>query len=129
TRTGCVVCDGQIYEARANIAALKQYLNQWAIDHPSPADEPPVLDSLSKLVGWCHDTNRWGWWRMFAGYGDAVRDYAFLARSGRLQRLNNLGIHPTIDGSPGSYLSECNNEIVAAATDVQTRSEQNAYGT
>jgi hypothetical protein len=63
---------------------------------------------------------------MFAGYGCAVRDYAFFSRSGRLLRLNNLGIFPTV---VSGYLSECESELDAAANDVQNRSAHNAYGT
>ena len=29
------------------------------------------------------NTRRWTWWRLFEGYGCAVRSYAFAARSGR----------------------------------------------
>jgi hypothetical protein len=65
------------------------------------------------------DTRRWGWWRMFEGYGCAVRTYAFAARSGRLPAasLNSL------------YLSKCNSEIIGAADDLARFSTQNAYGT
>lgn len=65
------------------------------------------------------NTFKWNWWRMYQSYGNAIRSYAFAARSGRLQ--------------PGQldpdYLNKCETEIVAAARDQLNRSQQNAYGT
>lgn len=64
-------------------------------------------------------TRRWTWWRMFEGYGAAIRAYAFAARSGRLSasQLN------------ASYLAKCEAEIVAAAEDHVRFSKNSAYGT
>lgn len=64
-------------------------------------------------------TRRWDWWRLFEGYGCAVRTYAFAARSGRLaaSQLN------------ASYLAKCEAEIVAAGDDIARFAEQTAYGT
>ena len=64
-------------------------------------------------------TRRWTWWKLFEGYGCAVRTYAFAARSGRLPgaQLN------------ASYLSKCEAEIIGAADDHARFSRQNAYGT
>jgi hypothetical protein len=64
-------------------------------------------------------TRRWTWWKLFEGYGNAVRTYAFAARSGRLA-TNELD---TI------YLGECEAEIIGAAEDHTRASQQNAYGT
>lgn len=64
-------------------------------------------------------TRRWTWWRLFEGYGCAVRTYAFAARSGRLDasKLN------------ASYLAKCEAEILTTADDQTRFSKQNAYGT
>jgi len=53
------------------------------------------------------------------GYGAAVRDYAFAARSGRLS-VTNLN---------SNYLGQCESEITNRALDVMTWSSNNAYGT
>ena len=77
----------------------------------------------NKLLDWLKpsdpQTRFWGWWRMYACWGNAIRDYAFAARSGRIpkDRLN-----PTL-------LSDCENEIIAAADDQLHRSQQSAYAT
>lgn len=78
----------------------------------------------AKLFEWfpnpnSSETRRWGWWRMFEGYGSAVRTYAFAARSGRLPAsyLDRL------------YLAQCEGEIITAAEDHLRFAEKNAYGT
>ncbi len=63
-------------------------------------------------------TFRWGWWRLFLSYGNAIRNYAFAARSGRLP-ANQLN---------AAYLAKCEAVIVAAGDDYVTWSKQNAYG-
>lgn len=78
----------------------------------------------TRLESWFPDptsqaTFMWSWWRMYQCYGNAIRDYAFAARSGRLQASQ-------IDSN---YLSKCETEIVAAAEDQLTWSQQSAYGT
>ena len=65
------------------------------------------------------DTRRWTWWRLFEGYGAAVRSYAFAARSGRLPAA---ALDPV-------YLAKCEAEIVACAADLQRWGGQSAYGT
>jgi hypothetical protein len=76
-----------------------------------------------KLVQWfdpsAHASRRWGWWRLFEGYGCAARTYAFAARSGRrtAAELNSID------------LAKCEAEILAAGNDVLKRSQRNAYGT
>ncbi|HYG24102.1 MAG TPA: glycoside hydrolase family 9 protein [Verrucomicrobiae bacterium] len=64
-------------------------------------------------------TFRWGWWRLFLCYGNAVRNYAFAVRSGRLQP-NQVN---------AAYMAKCESVIVAAGDDYVTWSKQNAYGT
>jgi len=75
------------------------------------------------LAGWLHpsdpETRMWGWWRMYACWGNAMRDYAFAARSGRIKREQ---LNPTL-------LADCENEIMAAADDQWRRSTESAYGT
>lgn len=64
-------------------------------------------------------TRMWGWWRMYACWGNAIRDYAFAARSGRLPRER---LNPAL-------LTDCENEIVATADDQLRRSRESAYST
>jgi hypothetical protein len=75
------------------------------------------------LAEWLHPsdpaTRFWGWWRMYACWGNATRDYAFAARSGRMKREQ---LNPTL-------LADCENEIIATADDQLQRSKQSAYGT
>lgn len=78
----------------------------------------------AKLLEWFPDPNsvetrRWNWWRLFEGYGCAVRSYVFAARSGRLSP-------PLLDKS---YLAKCEAEIIAAAEDHVRFAKMNAYGT
>jgi len=61
----------------------------------------------------------WGWWRMYACWGNAIRDYAFAARSGRIQSEK---LNPQL-------LADCENEIIATADDQLHRSQQSAYAT
>ncbi len=81
-------------------AAYHQKLMEWFPDPSNPA------------------TFRWGWWRMYACYGNAVRSYAFAARSGRLpvSQLN------------AAYLAKCEAQVTAAGNDALTWSQQGAYG-
>jgi hypothetical protein len=65
------------------------------------------------------NTRRWTWWRMFEGYGNAIRSYAFAARTGRL-RPDQLDFR---------FLEKCENEIIAAAEDQAAWARDNAYGT
>jgi hypothetical protein len=64
-------------------------------------------------------TRRWSWWRLFEGYGCAVRDYAFAARSGRL---------PT-SKLDAAYLAKCEAEIILTGDDQARWSRESAYGT
>ncbi len=64
------------------------------------------------------NTRRWTWWRLFEGYGSAIRSYAFAARSGRLP-ASSLN---------ASFLAKCEAEIVVAGDDQVRYSQDNAFG-
>jgi len=77
-----------------------------------------------KLFEWFPDpsdpaTFHWGWARMSESWGNAIRSYAFAARTGRLQ-LSQLD---------AAYLAKCEEQIVAAGDDALLWSNQNAYAT
>jgi len=77
-----------------------------------------------KLFEWFPDpsdslTFRWGWWRMSEGWGNAIRSYAFAARTGRL----------SAGQLDAAYLAKCEAQIVAAGDDALRWSSQNAYAT
>jgi hypothetical protein len=63
-------------------------------------------------------THRWSWWRMFEGYGCAVRSYAFAVRSGRLP-AGSLDL---------DYLTQCEAEIVITADEQAGYAKDHAYG-
>jgi hypothetical protein len=94
---------------------LKTLLNA----SPAAVHLPSALNLVSALVGNCHTTRLYGWWRGFSGYGCALRDYAFAVRSGR-RGTNELA---------AGYLRQCESEILARATDLKTWSTNNSYGT
>jgi hypothetical protein len=76
-----------------------------------------------KLFQWFPDptdpaTTLWGWWKMYACYGNAIRDYASGARSGRLSSGQ-------LDSA---YLAKCINAITNCGNDNLLWSQQNAYG-
>jgi Glycosyl hydrolase family 9/Cellulase N-terminal ig-like domain len=78
----------------------------------------------AKLFEWFpdptdHATFRWGWLRMYASYGNVVRDYAFAVKSGK---LNNAQVQQ-------DYLGKCIDVITNCANDVLSWSQDNAYGT
>ncbi len=64
-------------------------------------------------------TWRWTWWHLSESYGNAIRSYAFAARSGRLRAAQ-------LD--PG-FLARCEAEIATAARDNLRWAEESAYGT
>lgn len=59
----------------------------------------------------------WSWWRMYEGWGCAIRDYAFAARSGRLQQSQ---LDP-------NYLALCEAQIVACGDDNVNWANDNSY--
>ncbi|MDQ6631269.1 MAG: glycoside hydrolase family 9 protein, partial [Verrucomicrobiota bacterium] len=65
------------------------------------------------------ETRRWTWWRMFEGYGCAIRSYAFAAKTKRLPK----------EKLDAQFLAQCTQEIIASAQDQVNYAEQNAYGT
>jgi len=64
-------------------------------------------------------TYRWGWWRMSESWGNAIRSYAFAARSGRLPA----------SALDARYLRICEGEILAAGDDAVDWSKKSAYAT
>ncbi|HWY75252.1 MAG TPA: glycoside hydrolase family 9 protein, partial [Verrucomicrobiae bacterium] len=77
----------------------------------------------AQLFAWFPDptdvsTFRWGWERMYAGYGNVIRDYAFAVSNGR---LTGSQIQP-------DYLAKCINVITNCGNDVLGWSQDNAYG-
>jgi len=82
------------------------------------------LEYQRQLFAWLPDpsdpqTIAWGWWRMFQSWGNAIRSYAFAARTGRLPASQ-------LDAA---YLAKCEGQIRAAGDDALRYSRQNAYGT
>lgn len=64
------------------------------------------------------NTLRWGWWRMFEGYGCAIRSYAFAVRSGRV----------AASALDATYLAACENQIRLAGSDQTRFSGEMSYG-
>jgi hypothetical protein len=75
-----------------------------------------------QLTNWFNPSDpgtwRWGWWHMSESYGNAIRSYAFAARTGRL---------PATQLDP-AFLSACQTEIATAADNALTWAQDNAYG-
>ena len=93
----------------------------WAACEMYVATGNPVYQQT--LFQWFPDptstsTFRWSWWRMSEGWGNAVRSYAFAARSGRL-------LPGQLDQA---YLAKCLTTITNAGNDALLWSQQNAYG-
>lgn len=63
-------------------------------------------------------TARWGWWQMYACYGNVIRDYSAAVSSGRLQAGQ---IDP-------AYLAQCINVITNWGNENLRWSQENAYG-
>jgi hypothetical protein len=63
-------------------------------------------------------TMMWGWWRMYACYGNAIRAYATAATSGRLQAGQ---LDP-------DYLAKCITTITNCGNDTLLWSQESAYG-
>jgi hypothetical protein len=62
---------------------------------------------------------RWGWWRLSESWGNAIRSYAFAARSGRLRE----------DQLDERYRQLCEGELLSAADDALARTNASAYAT
>jgi hypothetical protein len=93
----------------------------WAAAEMYLATGDPAIHQT--LLSWFDPASpvyrRWGWWRLYASYGNAIRSYAFGAQSGRLA-VNQLD---------ATFLAKCRAEVVAAGDDVLRWSRQSAYGT
>jgi hypothetical protein len=76
-----------------------------------------------KFREWCDPadaaTRRWGWWRLNEGWGNAIRSYAFGARTGRVQAAQ-------LDRA---LLAKCEQEVELAGRDALRWSDHSAYGT
>jgi hypothetical protein len=76
-----------------------------------------------KFREWCDPadstTRRWGWWRLNEGWGNAIRSYAFAARTGRVKPAQ-------LDAT---LLAKCEQEVELAGRDALRWSDQSAYGT
>jgi hypothetical protein len=76
-----------------------------------------------KLTEWFNPadprTSKWGWWRLYEGYGCATRSYAFAAKTGRIKREQ---LDPV-------YLRRCEDEVIKCAEDQLRWSGDSAYGT
>jgi hypothetical protein len=64
------------------------------------------------------NTYRWGWWRMYESYGNAVRSYAFATKSGR-----------TLASLDAAYLAKCEQVVLAAGDDSLRWTKESAYPT
>jgi hypothetical protein len=82
-------------------AQYQTALEQWLPDPTDPA------------------TFQWSWWRMWRGWGNAIRTYAFAARSGRLQA----------SALDAAYLAKCEAAITSAGDDQKKWADASAYGT
>jgi hypothetical protein len=76
----------------------------------------------AKFREWCDPASpairRWGWWRLNEGWGNAIRSYAFAARTGRLKP----------DQLDRDLLAKCEQEIENAGRDALRWSDHSAYG-
>lgn len=92
----------------------------WAAASMFAATGDPVCHS--KLLEWydpaAGSTIRWGWWRLFEGYGCAARSYAFAVRTGK-RNANEIN---------ATQLAKSEAIILARANDVKSWTNQSAYG-
>lgn len=77
-----------------------------------------------KLAEWLPNpahpsTYRWGWWKMSEAWGNAIRSYAFAARSGRVPA----------GALDARYLKICEGQVLSAGDDALMWSRKNAYAT
>jgi len=82
--------------------------------------EPAFQEQLMKWLDPTDPNTRlWGWWRLYASYGCAIRSYAFGPKTGKVKReqLNPL------------LWERCQAEIAAAGQDQLRRAQSSAYGT
>lgn len=93
----------------------------WAATEMYLATGDPFCHSVLTSIYSPSDpaSRRWGWWRLFEGYGCAARSYAFAVASGRM----------TSDRLDAAFLQACLSEVYAAGQDMVVAAAQNAYGT
>ncbi|MDB6065724.1 MAG: guxA1, partial [Pedosphaera sp.] len=93
----------------------------WAACEMYLATGDPAIQKT--LISWfdpsSSSTWQWGWWHMYERYGNAIRSFAFAAKSGRLQASQ-------LDAT---FLAKCQTEIATAADNAVLWSQQTAYGT
>ncbi|HZM02246.1 MAG TPA: glycoside hydrolase family 9 protein [Candidatus Saccharimonadales bacterium] len=113
-RTGCYQAINQYGNSNTNMDELA-----WAASALFAATGNPVYEN--DLTNHFDPSNPgtiyWGWWRMFESYGCATRDYAFAARTGRLQQSQ---LDP-------AYLAKCETQIVDCGNDNVNWANANAY--
>jgi hypothetical protein len=85
------------------LATREPAFHAFLLEHFDPADR---------------STRRWGWWRLFEGYGNAARSYAFAPRSGRLPEA----------GLDRRFYEACVEEIKQAGADQAGYAQGSAYG-
>jgi hypothetical protein len=90
-------------------AATSLYLATGDAHAGAMAHEALVFDAPTR--------RRWGWWRLFEGWGAAYRSCAFAPRVGRPHQLAE------------ATTQACRRELLAGAEDVARRAAANAYGT
>lgn len=93
----------------------------WAATEMSIATQDPAI--LERLQEWApnfsgRDLRRWGWWRLYEGYGCAIRSWAFAPTQGKAN---------TQSLDPGRF-NAAKQEIELGAFDAWQRSRSSAYG-
>ncbi len=93
----------------------------WAVVELYLATGDPqfVQEIATRLDPRSPETRKWGWRRMTEGYGRAIRSYALAVRTGRVARQK-------LDSR---MVARCEDEIIAAADELQKASREGAYGT
>ncbi len=93
----------------------------WAAVELFLATGDPAIEKkiTSRLDPRSPATRKWGWRRLTEGYGNAIRSYALAPRTGRIERRR---LDPRM-------LARCEDEVIAAAEDLQKASREGAYGT
>ena len=85
------------------LATGQKQFHKYILDHFNPSDRA---------------TQRWGWVRLYGGFGNAIRSYGFASKSGR-QSLGQLD---------QVYLKRCMEQIIAGGEDQANYAAGNAYG-
>lgn len=93
----------------------------WAATEMAIATQDPAI--LERLQEWApsfsgRDLRRWSWWRLYEGYGCAIRSWAFAPLQGKVD---------TQSLDPGRF-NAAKQEIELGAFDAWQRSRSSAYG-